>query len=192
MITSLGFSIGLFIILPLFLTKLITESNGILFNVIDGIMRITIFVIYLLLIGLWSEVRILFQYHGAEHKAVNCYESGKELIVENAKTFTTAHPRCGTSFILIVLTLSIAIFSLITTKTWLLKLFARIIFIPIIAGISYEILHYSAKHKDNKLLNSCIAPGLYLQKLTTREPNDEQVEVALESLKATLAKTIKK
>ncbi len=190
LITSIGFAVGLFIILPLFLTKLITESHGVWFNILDGILRIAIFVAYLLIIGLMKDIKILFQYHGAEHKAVNCYEADKKLTVKNAKQFTIAHPRCGTSFILIVLVLSIALFSIVTSSSWLIKFLVRIIFIPIIAGVSYEVLHYSAKNKDNKLLNTLIAPGLFLQRLTTKEPDEDQLEIALEALKSVLSKTV--
>ncbi|MBS3112558.1 DUF1385 domain-containing protein [Candidatus Woesearchaeota archaeon] len=189
--TSLGFAIGLFIIFPLFLTKLITNSKGLAFNVIEGLLRILIFVIYLLIIGLMKDIQILFQYHGAEHKAVNCYEAGEKLTLKNAEKFTTSHPRCGTSFILIVLILSIVLFSVITSELWLVKFLVRIFFIPLIAGISYEILHYSTKNKSNPILNMCITPGLYLQRLTTREPTKIQLEVALESLTSVLDKTLK-
>lgn len=187
-IASLGFTIALFIVLPLFFTRFLTSSQGIAFNLIDGILRILIFTAYLMVIGLMQEVRRIFQYHGAEHKAVNCYEAGAELKAANAKKFSTQHPRCGTSFILIVLVLSIALFSLVTSPQWYVKFAVRIIFIPVIAGISYELLHYSAKHKENRILNLLIAPGLALQRLTTREPDDKQVEVALASLSAVLAK----
>lgn len=190
LIFSLSFAIGLFIILPLFLTKLLINTRGIWFNILDGVLRMIIFILYLLIIGFMKDIKTLFQYHGAEHKTVNCYEAGQELNIQNTKKFTTLHPRCGTSFILIVLILSIALFSLITNESWLIKLAVRIIFIPIIAGLSYEILHYSAKNKENKLLNILIKPGLYLQKLTTKEPNDRQIEVAIEALNAVLLKSI--
>jgi len=189
LITSVGFAILLFIVVPLVLTNFITKSAGILFNLIDGVIRILIFIIYLTIISRMDDIKTLFQYHGAEHKVVNCYEANMELTIANAKTFTTSHPRCGTSFIMIVLVLSIILFSLIQSPSWLIKFLTRVIFIPIIAGISYEILHYSAKNKTNKILNFLIAPGLLLQKLTTREPNDNQLEIALSALSIVLSKT---
>ncbi|MFA5141563.1 MAG: DUF1385 domain-containing protein [Candidatus Woesearchaeota archaeon] len=189
MIISIGFAVILFIVAPLFLTGLFTESNGITFNIIDGIIRIIFFIIYLLAIGMMSDIKILFQYHGAEHKTVNCYEADQELTLENVKKFTTTHPRCGTSFILIVMVLSIAFFSIVTSDSWLIKFATRLVFIPIIAGISYEIIHYSAKHKDNTYLNALISPGLLLQKLTTKEPDNKQLQVAITALKSVLDRT---
>jgi uncharacterized protein YqhQ len=187
-IISLGFGIGMFIVLPLVLTRLITQSNGVVFNLIDGLLRILIFTIYLMIMGTISDVRILFQYHGAEHKTVNCYESGEGLTVENAKRFSTAHPRCGTAFVLVVLMLSIIIFSFVTSNSGFIKFLIRLIFIPIIAGVSYEILQYSAKHMENIFIRAITAPGLLVQKLTTREPNDRQLQVALESMKMVLSR----
>ncbi len=183
MIVSFVFAIGLFIILPLFLTNL-TSTSGILFNLIDGIIRVGIFVIYILVISLMSDVKILFGYHGAEHKAVACYENGEKLTVDNAKKFPTAHRRCGTTFILIVLALSIIVFSLIPSNVLWVKFVSRLALVPVIAGLSYEILKLGAKYPKNKLLNCFVVPGLLFQKLTTREPTDRQLEVAVKSLNA--------
>jgi uncharacterized protein YqhQ len=177
-------AVGLFIILPLFLTRLVTESNGALFNLIDGVIRIGIFLVYIGGISVMKDVRRLFQYHGAEHKSVFCYESGKKLTVKNAKKFSCLHPRCGTTFIIIVLVLSILLFSLITSPSWVAKLLIRLAFIPIIAGLSYEFIRWASKYYENPVVKVLIAPGLAMQLLTTREPDNKQIEVAIKALKA--------
>ncbi len=176
-------AIGLFILLPLYLTK-ITRTEGILFNLIDGLIRVGIFVIYILLISMMKDVRRLFQYHGAEHKTVNCYEQGKKLTPENVKKYSTAHRRCGTTFLLIVLVISIIIFSFIVSdKTWV-KFAWRVILLPVIAGLSYELLKLGAKFPNSFLINLLIYPGLMLQRITTKEPDKKQIEVAIKAFKA--------
>ena len=177
-------AVGLFIILPLFLTRLVTESNGALFNLIDGLIRIGIFLVYIGGISAMKDVKRMFQYHGAEHKSVFCYESGKKLTVKNAKKFSCLHPRCGTTFIIIVLVLSILLFSLVTNPGWVAKLLIRLAFIPIIAGLSYEFIRWGSKYYDNPVVKILIAPGLAMQLLTTREPDNKQIEVAIKALKA--------
>ena len=202
---SIGFVVIFFIALPYFLTSLIgitEEKKPLLFNLIDGAIRIFIFLIYIILISFLKDVQVLFQYHGAEHKAIHCYENGKKLNQENVKKFTTLHPRCGTSFLLIVLIVSILIFSLLPSiiliyfpsfpslNVWLRKslLFpVRILLIPLIAGISYEILKLSDRRQDNILFRAVSMPGLWLQKITTKEPTAKQIEVAIASLKKLLA-----
>ena len=181
--TSAFFGILFFIILPLYLTKLFNFESMLLFNIVDGIFRVVVFVVYLSIISFMDDIKILFEYHGAEHKAVNCYDAGLNLNVKNCKKFSTKHPRCGTSFILIVLVISIIIFSFVITESWWIKLLARIILIPVIAGISYEILKLSAKFCKNLFFRLVITPGLWLQSLTTREPNDKQIKTAIFSLK---------
>ena len=181
---SFGFAIAIFIIAPFFITKLFV-SKGFFFNLIDGILRLVIFFLYLIIISISKEVRILFQYHGAEHKTIYCYEAKKPLTVKNIKKYSTLHPRCGTAFILIVLVISIIIFSLIKGN-WIVALISRIVLIPVIAGISYEILKLSAKFKHNQIIKAITYPGLMMQKLTTKEPNNKQIEVAIASLKALL------
>ena len=177
-------AVGLFIVLPLFLTGLVTESDGILFNLIDGVIRIGIFLAYIGGISVMKDVRRLFQYHGAEHKSVFCYESGKKLTVKNAKKFSCLHPRCGTTFIIIVLVLSILLFSLVTSPSWVVKLLIRLAFIPVIAGLSYEFIRWASKYYDNPVVKALIAPGIAMQLLTTREPDNKQIEVAIKALKA--------
>ncbi len=198
---SLALSIGLAIILaialfkflPLFLTTLMgtvykdISTNSFIFNLIDGLLRVGIFLLYVFAVGLWSEMKRIYQYHGAEHKVIYAYEAGEELTVENAKKYMPYHPRCGTSFLLIVMVISIAIFILIPQYwSFLEKLIARIILIPAIAGISYEILKLSAKMADNKIKGLITMPGLLLQRLTVREPDNSQIEVAIAALKEVL------
>ena len=210
LLISIGFVILFFIALPYFLTNLIgftEEKRPILFNIVDGIIRILIFLIYLVLISFMKEVKILFQYHGAEHKAIHCYEKNKKLNIATVKKFTTLHPRCGTSFLLIVFIVSILVFSLLPSiilfyypafsglNVWIRKsvLFpARILLIPVIAGISYEILKISDKKQKNLLFRLISMPGLWLQKITTKEPNSRQIEVAISSLRKLLALERKK
>src|SRR3989338_5802115 len=201
LLLSIGFAILFFIALPYFLTSLAglnEEHRPFLFNILDGIIRIIIFLVYIILISFMEDVKTLFQYHGAEHKAIHCYERGKELNVKNVKSFTTLHPRCGTSFLLIVFIVSILVFSILPSvimmdypafanlSVWLRRgiLFpVRILLIPVIAGISYEILKLSDRKQANILFRMISAPGLLLQKITTQEPNQKQIEVAIHSLK---------
>ena len=197
---SIALVILFFIALPYFLTNLMgltEEKKPILFNVVDGLIRILIFLTYIVVISFIKDVKVLFQNHGAEHKAIHCYEKGKKLDLKNVKKFTTLHPRCGTSFLLIVFIMSIVVFSLLPSiilfyypafsnlNIWLRKgvLFPmRILLIPIIAGISYEVLKISDKRQKNLLFRVISMPGLWLQKITTKEPTNKQIEVAIASL----------
>lgn len=176
-------TILLFLALPLFLTKLLVKSHGIFFNFIDGIFRIFIFIFYVYAISLMKDVRRVFEYHGAEHKAVHCYEKNKKLTVKNCREYSTAHIRCGTSFLVIVLIISILIFSLVVSNSFLIKFLSRIFLIPVIIGISYEILKILERYQKNFLIRLIAAPGLWVQGLTTREPNNRQLEVAIRALK---------
>lgn len=176
--------IGLFIALPLLLTKLIIHANSFFFSLTEGLFRLALFVSYVWLIGFFKDVQKLYQYHGAEHKVVNCYEAGKSVNAKNAKRYKTLHPRCGTSFIFIVLILSIFLFSFITDQRWLIKFMERIILIPVIAAIGYELLKLSSRFKHNLLSRLLIFPGLLIQKLTTREPSQKQLKVAVASFKS--------
>ena len=193
----LGIALGilLFLYLPLQITELskklfpIVEHSFLVFNLVDGVLRIIFFVIYLLIISQMKDIKRVFSYHGAEHKCIYAYEAGKELTVENARCMSRFHPRCGTSFLLIVLIVSIFVFSLIPKDShFLIKFGSRIIFMPLNAGISYEILKLSGKHAGNVIVKILIAPGLWLQKITTREPDDAMLEVAMVSIKEALRK----
>jgi len=182
---SFIFVILFFIIVPFYLTGLFV-GKGILFNIIDGILRIGVFLVYLIAISFLKDVKQLFRYHGAEHKAINCLEAGKELNVKNCKKFSTVNPRCGTSFLVIVLVISIIAFSFIISDHWYIRLGARIILIPVIAAVSYEVLKLSAKFKDNIIFKALNFPGLLIQKITTKEPSAKQIEVAIDALKKVL------
>lgn len=182
---SLLFVIIFFIGIPFFITKLFPVKN-ILFTTIEGIIRLFIFVAYVLIISLMKDVKRVFQYHGAEHMVVHAYEAGKKLTIKNIKKFSTKHPRCGTSFIFIVLIISIIVFSLIFTEHWYYKLLWRIILIPVIAGISYEILKLASRFKSNIIMRIISAPGLWIQSITTRKPTDRMIKVALVALNKVL------
>ncbi len=204
MIIAFAIGIALFMLLPYILTYLIgiKETNNPLgFNIINGIIKAGILVLYVYLISLMKEIRTVFQYHGAEHKAVFCYEDGKKLTVENAKKYTTLHPRCGTTFLIIVIIIGIFLFSFIPSITqsiypninnihWLLKrtilFISRILLLPIVAGFSYEILKFGAIHQDNPIFRSLTMPGLWIQRITTKQPTKKLLEVALAALKKVL------
>jgi uncharacterized protein YqhQ len=187
------FAIGLFKFLPLFLTTLIGDAakgvsnSSFLFNLIDGLLRVGIFFLYIFAIGFWKEMKRIYQYHGAEHKVIYSYEAGEELTVENAKKHKPYHPRCGTSFLLIVMVISIMIFMLIP-KDWsfIEKFISRVILIPVIAGISYEMLRLSAKMKNNPVIGLIVLPGLFLQRMTVKEPDESQIEVAIAAMNEVL------
>lgn len=166
----------------------ITQSSSLMFNLVDGVIRIGMFLLYILAISRMKDIRRVFEYHGAEHKAIYAYEAGGDLTVERARGYSTLHPRCGTSFLLIVMVLSILVFSFIPKwAPFYVKALSRLVLIPVIAGLSYEFIKFSAKKKDNALIKALVQPGLWLQKLTTKEPSDDQLEVALHALKEALA-----
>ena len=190
MVVAFGFGIALFFVLPLYLTKLLVPvigDNNIIFNLVDGLIRVVVFLLYIWSIAKMKDIERVFQYHGAEHKTIYAFEEGVELTLENVKRFSRLHPRCGTSFLLIVMLVSIAVFSLIP-KAWpfIWKALSRVVLLPLIAGISYEFLKWSAKHDQHPLVKLVIAPGLALQRLTTREPDDDQLEVAIRSVQEAL------
>jgi uncharacterized protein YqhQ len=190
---GLGLAIALFKFVPLWLTSILSsyipsiEANYLLFNFVDAFIKTSIFVGYISLMALIPDIKRVFMYHGAEHKSIMTYEYGLELNVENARQQTRFHPRCGTSFIIIVFLISILVFTLIPKNPdFITNFFTRLLALPFIAGISYELLKYSAKLKDNTLLGILAAPGLLMQKITTQEPDDKMLEVALNSLKLAL------
>jgi uncharacterized protein YqhQ len=180
---SLGLAVVLFILAPYWLSKFFVETRGVLFNLLDGLFRIIIFVGYVAGISLMKDVRRMFEYHGAEHMAVHCHEAQKKLIPENVRKYSPVHPRCGTSLLMFVIIVSILVFSLIHWPQWYINVPARIILIPLIAGISYELLKLSAKFPNNFLLKILMLPGLWVQKITTRKPHKDQIEVAITALK---------
>ncbi len=185
-VAAIVLAVALFILLPLLLTKMAGNflhgiaQSSLLFNVVDGTIRVAIFLFYVFAIGLWKEMRRVFEYHGAEHKVIYAYEAGESLTVDNAKKYKPYHPRCGTSFLLIVMVISILIFSFIPQQwPFIWKAGSRLVLIPLIAGISYEMLKFSAKMKNNPVISLMVLPGLLLQRMTVREPDDSQIEVAI-------------
>ncbi|HEX7150548.1 MAG TPA: DUF1385 domain-containing protein [Thermoanaerobaculia bacterium] len=184
--------VGLFILAPLGLTNLIRhylfpEMGNFAYNIIDGVIRAVFFFIYILSISFMDEIRRVFQYHGAEHKTVYTFEANEDLTVENARKKSTLHPRCGTSFLLFVMAISILVFSLIpSTAPFVLKFGARVVLIPLIAGLAYEVIRFSARHLKNPVCRMLIQPGLWLQRITTKEPDDKQLEIAIIALKEAL------
>ncbi len=186
---SIIFALGLFVALPFYISKWITSTYWV-FQVIEGLIRIAMFVGYLVVIRQFKDVQVMFQYHGAEHASIACHEAKKPLVPKQVKNFSTIHPRCGTAFIGIVFILAIVVFSLITSSSWLVRFAARIILIPVIAGLAYEILKLNAKY-NLPVLNWLTLPGLWLQKITTMKPNERQIEVAIASLQLVLKKESK-
>lgn len=194
MLFGLVLGLGLFLVAPVLGVKglgaLIGGSidNPVLFNLVEGFIRIGIFIAYIVIITVVSrDIKRFFAYHGAEHKAIKVYEAGDELVPKNARHLDTSHVRCGTSFILYVLVLSILVFSLLGVQGWLYMIASRIIVIPLVAGIAFEFIMWSARHQDSAVVRALVWPGLQMQKLTTREPDDGMVEVAMASLKKVLS-----
>jgi uncharacterized protein YqhQ len=183
---SIGITILLFYVLPLVITKFITKDLGFMSNLIDGVLRLVIFLAYLLIISRLPDIKRIFQYHGAEHKTVYCYENKEPLTVKNVQKYTTLHPRCGTNFILIVFVTSLIIFTIIPVQNYWQRLGLRLLLLPLIAGVSYEILRFAGRHFKNPIVKLIIWPGLMLQKITTKQPDDDMVEVAIKSLKAVI------
>lgn len=192
---AIGFALLLFKLIPLVLTQLLTnriellQKSYVLYNIVDGAIKISLFAAYIFFIAYIEDIHRVFQYHGAEHKVVNCYEAGQEVSVKNAKRFPTLHPRCGTSFILIVFVISIFIYALIPREfSFWLKFLSRVLLLPFIAGISYEILKLSDRMKHSKIFGILIFPGLFIERLAVREPDDDQLEVAVKAMNGALNK----
>lgn len=187
---SLAVGMGLFFYVPLLLTQLTGVESGLAFNVIDGIFRLVIFLLYIFLISRWKEIRRVFEYHGAEHKSIFAFEKENLVTVEAAQKYTTLHPRCGTSFLMVVLLVSILVFIFLGKPTTVGERLIRLAFVPLIGGISYEFIKFSDKITHPALVNLLYFPGLWLQKITTQEPDESQLEVAIVALKAALGKTL--
>jgi uncharacterized protein YqhQ len=190
---SLALSLFLFKFVPLWVTQMISdnyqpvENNYIYFNLIDGVIKTSIFILYIALLGLLPDLRRVFEYHGAEHKSIMTYEAGEELTPKNAQKYSRFHPRCGTSFILIVFLISILVYTFVPKNPdFTANLFSRILFLPLIAGLAYEFLKLTARHQKSAFFRILTMPGLWMQRLTTREPDRKMLEVALNSLKLSL------
>jgi len=171
---------------PALLADLLPISRGGWFVIVEVVSRVTVFVLYLTVLSFIPSLRRVFQYHAAEHKAINAYEAGEELTPENAQRHSLIHPRCGTAFLLWVMVVSVFVYALLGRPPWYWLITSRIVLLPVIAGIAYELIRYAGKHADNRILMTLLAPGLWLQRLTTREPTLDQLEVSIKALKEVL------
>ncbi len=185
MVVAFGLAVLLFIIIPTYAAKFIhdTVTDPMVLNLFEGLLRLAIFFAYVIGISVMKDIRRVFMYHGAEHKTIHAYEAGLPLTVDNVRPFSTLHPRCGTNFLLIVMIVSILVFAFLGWPDLWLRIASRVALLPVIAGIGYEIIRYAGK-SDKKWVAWAIAPGLWLQKLTTREPSDDMLEVAICALEA--------
>jgi uncharacterized protein YqhQ len=184
LVIAFAFAIGLFFLAPLFLTGLLDHwlGEGFLFWLVEGFIRVGIFLVYLLVVTQLKDLRRVFEYHGAEHMSIHALEHGDELTVANVEKYKTLHLRCGTSFLLIVLVVSIFVFAVVGRPDWYLLILSRVILVPLIAGISYEIIRFAGRHEHSKVVRVIMAPGLGLQWMTTKRPDSAQVEVAIAAL----------
>jgi len=182
---SIVLAVGIFMMLPYFISSFFQKyiESRILLGLLEGVIRLTIFVSYVGLISLMEDIKRVYMYHGAEHKCINCIEQGMDLTVENVRKSSRLHKRCGTSFLLIVMLISILFFMMIRVDSALLKVGLRLLLIPVIAGVSYEFIRLAGR-SENAFVNLLSKPGLWLQKITTREPEDDMIEVAIRSVEA--------
>jgi uncharacterized protein YqhQ len=185
---AIGFALLLFKVGPaLLVDKLVPVHSGWGFVLVEGAVRVAVFIAYLALISLLPDLRRVFQYHAAEHKAINAYEAGEELRPDVVQRFSLIHPRCGTAFLLWVMVVAIFVFAFFGRPAWYWLIISRILLLPVIAGIAYELIRFAGKHSDNRVLMTLLAPGLWLQRLTTREPTLDQLEVSIRALREVLA-----
>ena len=185
-VVSVLLAVGLFIAIPTWSMRFLQHwtTNAVTLNLAEGCLRMAIFLAYIAVISSMKDIQRVFQYHGAEHKTIFAYEAGLPLTVENVRKFPRLHPRCGTNFLMIVMCISIFIFAFLGWPNLLERILSRVILMPVVAGVSYEIIRFAGRHNDNPWVHKLILPGLLLQKLTTREPADEMIEVAIASVKA--------
>ena len=188
-VAALALAVGLFFVIPVVLTSLIKGwlGSALLFWLVEGCVRTAIFLAYLTLLSRKKELRRLFQYHGAEHKVISCYEAGLPLTPANAQGFSRLHPRCGTSFLLVVMIVAVFVFAPVGLPAWYVLLATRVIGVPLVTGLSFEVIRFAGRHRGRGWVQAIVWPGMQLQRLTTREPDDEQVEVAIAALEAVLA-----
>jgi uncharacterized protein YqhQ len=183
---AIGFALALFKVGPALITSRLGIETTQTFVVIEGLIRVSIFILYLVLISLLPDLRRLFQYHAAEHKAINAYEAGEELTPERVDRFSLIHPRCGTAFLLWVMVIAIFVFAFFGQPAWYWLIASRILMLPVIAGLAYELIRFAGKHQGNRIVMSLLAPGLWLQRLTTRKPSLDQLEVSIRALQEVL------
>ena len=179
---AIGFALMLFKVGPALLTNWLPIDGTAWFVIVEGVIRVGVFIAYIALIGLLPDLKRVFQYHGAEHKTINALEGGSELTPEKVQKFSLIHPRCGTAFLLWVMVLGIFVFALVGRPVWYWLIVSRILLLPVIAGLAYELIRYAGKHQENRVLMTLLAPGLWLQRLTTREPTLDQVEVSIRAI----------
>jgi uncharacterized protein YqhQ len=191
-VISVVFAVGLFFVVPVSLTSLIKGQLGssFLFWLVEGLVRTAIFLGYLALLSRMRDLRRVFEYHGAEHKVIACHEAGDELVAERAALYPRLHPRCGTSFLLVVMIVAIFVFAPIGLPAWWLLVLTRILGIPVIAGLSFEIIRFAGRNRDKRWVQFIMYPGLQLQRLTTREPDKSELEVAIAALRAVLNREV--
>lgn len=184
-VIALIFSVGLFILLPAAITSFLRPfvQSDLLKTLVEGLVRMTIFILYIFLVSRMKDIQRVFEYHGAEHKTIACYEHGEELTVENVKKYSRFHPRCGTSFLIMVMIISVLVFSVVSWNNILVRMGIKILLLPVVAGITYEFIKLAGR-SENKIVQILNKPGLWLQRLTTREPDAGQIEVAISSLNA--------
>ena len=183
---AIGFAIVLFKVTPVLITNWLPIKSTGWFVIVEGVIRVSIFVAYLALISLLPDLRRVFQYHAAEHKAINAYEAGEELTPEIVQRYSLIHPRCGTAFLLWVMVIAVFVFAFFGRPAWYWLITTRILLLPVIAGIAYELIRFAGKHQGNRVLMTLLAPGLWLQRLTTREPSLDQIEVSIRALREVL------
>lgn len=183
LVLSLILAMGLFVMLPALITKYATFfiTNNVVKSLIEGVVRMCIFVLYIFLVSRTKEMQRVFQYHGAEHKSIACYEHGEELTIENVRKHSRFHPRCGTSFLIEVMIISVIVFSFLSWDNIIVRMLTKLALMPVVAGLAYEVIKLAGRY-DNKFMGIVNKPGLWLQRLTTKEPDDSQIEVALRSL----------
>jgi uncharacterized protein YqhQ len=185
-LVAIGFALMIFKVGPAVLADLLPISSGGWFVLVEGVIRVSVFVLYLVVLSFIPSLRRVFQYHAAEHKAINAYEAGDELTPDNAQRHSLIHPRCGTAFLLWVMVVSVFVYALLGRPIWYWLIASRILLLPVIAGIAYELIRFAGKHTDSRLLMALLAPGLWLQRLTTREPSLDQLEVSIRALREVL------
>jgi len=191
MVLGVAVAVFLFILLPLWITSWLrgyipAVHNWVVFNLVDGLIRVIFFLTYIILISFLKDIRRVFQYHGAEHKVVHTWEAAEELLVENARRKSTLHPRCGTSFLLVVMVVSIIVFSLFKFSAFWAIFLSRLVLVPVVSGLSYELIRFSASRCQKGFFRLMVLPGLTLQRITTKEPSDDQLEIAIRALKEAL------
>jgi uncharacterized protein YqhQ len=179
---AIGFALMLFKVGPALLTSWLPVEDTKWFVIVEGLIRVSVFIAYIALIGLIPDLKRVFQYHAAEHKAINALEAGSDLSPTNVQKFSLIHPRCGTAFLLWVMVIGIFVFALVGRPSWPWLIGSRILLLPVIAGLAYELIRFAGKHQDNRLLMILLAPGLWLQRLTTRQPTLDQIEVSIRAL----------